>query len=78
MTIIACRANLVAEISGLKAHRMLVPANARYTSRQITLGGRVRRERFCRIKMTEIAARAGQKILFSGRASIAACSVKIG
>jgi hypothetical protein len=30
-------------------------------------GGQVRRERFCTAKTTEIAASAGQKILFSGR-----------
>jgi hypothetical protein len=33
-------------------------------------GGKVRRERFCTAKPTEIAAMMGQKILFSGRDSI--------
>ena len=41
-------------------------------------GGKVRRERFCTAKPTEIAAMAGQKILFSGRDSITLCSVLIG
>ena len=42
-------------------------------------GGKVclpRRERFCTTNTTEIADRAGQKILFSGRASIMLCDVQ--
>jgi hypothetical protein len=57
------------ESSGLKAHRTLAPANARYTRRQMMWGGQAKlakRERFRTAKRTEIAARAGQKILFSG------------
>jgi hypothetical protein len=41
-------------------------------------GGKVslpRRERFCAANTTEIAAMAGQKILFSGRGSITLCTV---
>jgi hypothetical protein len=66
------------ESSGLKAHTTLAPANARYTRRQMIWGGKVTRERFCTAKTTEIAARAGQKILFSGRDSMTLCSVLIG
>jgi hypothetical protein len=55
------------ESSGLKAHRTLAPANARYARRQMMWGGKVRRDRFCTAKETAIAAMAGQKILFSGR-----------
>jgi hypothetical protein len=57
------------ERSRLKAHRTLAPANVRYASRQMMLGGQVRRERFCTANTTEIAAMAGQKILVSGRAA---------
>ena len=44
-------------------------------------GGKVKRERFCTAKPTEIAARAGQKILFSGRGCMSCmtlCSVSMG
>jgi hypothetical protein len=60
------------ELFGLKAHRTLAPAKARYANKQMMWGGQVslpRRERFCAAKTAEIAAMAGQKILFSGRAS---------
>jgi hypothetical protein len=63
------------ENSGLKAHRTLAPANARYARRQMMWGGKVRRERFPTAKTTEIAVMAGQKILFSGWDAIRACSV---
>jgi hypothetical protein len=62
----------MSERSGLKAHRTLAPANARYASRQIMCGRKPsleRRERFCAANTMEIVAMAGQKILFSGRAS---------
>src|SRR6516165_3105998 len=68
----------MSERSGLKAHRTLAPANARYAKRQMRWGGKVdlpRRERFCAANATVIAVMAGQKILFSGRASIMLCSV---
>jgi hypothetical protein len=65
------------EISGLKAHRTLAPANAKYARRQIRLGGKVRRERFRTVKMTAIATMAGQKILLSRRCSVMrACGFK--
>jgi hypothetical protein len=52
------------ESSGLKAHRTLAPANARYRSRQMMWrGGEVTQERFRAAKRTEIAVIAGQKIL---------------
>jgi hypothetical protein len=57
------------ESSGLKAHRTLAPANARYARRQTMLGGKLSLERFRATKTREIAASAGQKILFSGRFS---------
>jgi hypothetical protein len=62
------------ESSGLKAHTTLDPANARYTRRQMIWGGKVRRDRFSTTKPTEIAAKAGQKILVSGRDSMTLCS----
>ena len=68
VTIITCCTNLMNESSGLKAHRTLAPANARYARRQMMWGGQVRlprRERFRTAKTTEIAAMAGQKILAS-------------
>src|SRR6516162_1683763 len=57
VTIITCCTNLMNENSGLKAHRTLAPANARYASKQMMGGGKVslpRRERFCTAKTTEI------------------------
>ena len=44
MMIMACCANLMAEISGLKAHSTLAPAKARYANRQMTCGGNFSRE----------------------------------
>ena len=41
-------------------------------------GAKVRRERFRAAKTTEIAAMAGQKILFSGRGSSMSCSALRG
>src|SRR5580693_1214635 len=76
VTIITCCTNLMNESSGLKAHRTLAPANARYARRQMMWGGKVsltRRERFCAARTTEIATSAGQKILFSGRGVIKLC-----
>jgi hypothetical protein len=73
-----CSTNLVDESSGLKAHNTLAPQKARYASKQITWGGRVNltsRERFCTIKTTEIATKAGQNILFSGRGVIMLCNL---
>src|SRR6516162_4811323 len=67
VTIITCSVNLVKENSGLKAHRMLAPANIRYARRQMMWGGKVSLERFRKAKTREIAASAGQKILFSRR-----------
>jgi hypothetical protein len=55
------------ESSGLKAHRTLAPANARHARRQMMLGGKLSLKRFRPAKTREIAASAGQKILFSGR-----------
>src|ERR1700730_18456672 len=66
VTIITCCTNLMNELSGLKAHRQLAPANATHAKRQRMWGGQVslpKRERFCMAKMTEIAEMAGQKIL---------------
>ena len=63
------------EISGLKAHRTLAPANARYARRQMMLGGKLSLKRFRPAKTREIAASAGQKILFSGRLSARPSSV---
>ena len=57
------------ERSGLKAHSTLAPANVRYASRQMMCGGKIRRERFCATKATEIAAMAGQKIRVAGLTS---------
>src|SRR3954454_1366121 len=62
------------ESSGLKAHRTLAPANAKYTSRQMMWGGKVTRKRFRAAKRTEIAATAGQKIL--GRMSLCIMSAR--
>ena len=79
-TIISCT-NLMNESSGLKAHRTLAPANARYASRQMMWGGNVRlprRERYLTANPTEIAAIAGQKILGSRRGCIILCSVWAG
>src|ERR1700729_117929 len=59
------------ECSGLKLQRTLAPANARYASRQMMWGGKVRRERFCAVNIAAIAAMAGQKILVSGRGAAA-------
>jgi hypothetical protein len=70
VTIVSCRINLMAENSGLKAHRTLAPASARYAKRQMMWGGRVSLDQFRMTKTTEIAARAGQKILFSRRGVI--------
>src|ERR1700730_17425801 len=64
-TTITCCTNLTNELSGLKAHRTLAPANATHAKRQRIWGGQIslpRRERFCTARMTEIAAMAGQKI----------------
>lgn len=66
VTTITCCTNLINEVSGLKAHRTLAPANATHAKRQRMWGGQVslpKRERFCMAKMTEIAEMAGQKIL---------------
>src|SRR5467141_3890000 len=75
VTIIASNTNLLSEKSGLKAHRTLAPATARYAKRQIMWGGKVRRDQFRTTKTTEIAASAGQKILFSGRGAMTLCSL---
>ena len=40
VTIIACCANLMVETLGLKDHRTLAPANARYTRKQMMWGGK--------------------------------------
>jgi hypothetical protein len=64
---ITCCVNLVNELSGLKAHKTLAPANIRYARRQMMWGGKIgllKRERFRTANTTEIAAIAGQKILF--------------
>ena len=69
------------ECSGLKAHRTLAPASIRYVRRKMMWGGkrsRTRRERFRTAKPTEIAAMAGQKILFSERLCMMLCSVSPG
>ncbi len=66
---ITCSTNLVNEMSGLKAHTVLAPANATYARRQTMWGGKVRlrrRERFRTAKTMEIAAITDQKNLFSG------------
>jgi hypothetical protein len=76
-TITSCT-NLMDESSDLKAHRTLAPANARYARRQMMWGGQVslpKRERFSTAEMTEIAAMAGQKILFHELDSSMLCSV---
>src|ERR1700692_1245780 len=68
VTTITCCTNLINELSGLKAHRALAPANARHAKRQRMWGGQIslpKRERFRTAKMTEIAVMAGQKILAS-------------
>jgi hypothetical protein len=60
------------ELSGLNAHRTLAPASPRQPSKQMMWGGQVslvRRERFCAANTREIVTMAGQKILFSGRAT---------
>jgi hypothetical protein len=80
VTIITCSINLVNESSGLKAHKTLVPANARYARRQMMWGGKVSlptRELFRTAKIMKITTNAGQKILFSGRGVIMACSLAI-
>src|SRR5260370_40539283 len=72
VTIIACCANLMNETPGLKDHRALAPAKARYTRRQIMWEGKGlrRRVRCCTAKTTEIAAITGQNILVSRRISV--------
>src|SRR6185437_2710290 len=71
VTIIACCANLANERLGLKAHRTLAPAKARYARRQMRWEGKGlgRRERCCSALATEIAAITGQNILVSMRSS---------
>jgi hypothetical protein len=75
VTIIACCGNLMTETSGLKAHETLAPASARYAKRQMMWGGKVRRDQFRKAKTTAIAASTGQKILFSQRGAMVACSL---
>ena len=58
------------EISGLKDHETLAPANAKYAKREIMWGGKVSLDQFRIAKMMEIAAIAGQKILCSSRGAI--------
>src|ERR1700726_940966 len=65
-TTITCCTNLINELSGLKAHRTLAPANATHAKRQRMWGGQTslpKREGFRMAKRTEIAAMEGQKIL---------------
>src|SRR6185437_2527482 len=71
VTIIACWANRANERPGLKAHRTLAPAKARYAKRQMRWEGKGlgRRERCCSALATEIAAITGQNILVSMRSS---------
>src|SRR5262249_17778417 len=79
--IITCCVNLTNESSGLKAHRMLAPANARYAKRQMMWKGKVslpRRERLPMAKTTEIAAIAGQNSLLIRPGSDALSSVLAG
>src|SRR4051794_12569751 len=76
VTIITCWTNLTNADSGLNAHSTLAPANERYATRQMMWGARVtlpRREKFCAANRIEITAMAGQKTLFSSRASPAVC-----
>ena len=70
-TIIACCRNLTNEMLGLKDHRTLAPAKARYARRQMRWEGKGlgSRERCCRALTMEIAAITGQNILVSKRVS---------
>src|SRR5262249_26297074 len=64
------------ESSGFKAHSVLAPANARNVRRQVIWGDKISlpmRERFRMTKTTELAAIAGQKILFASWPSITLC-----
>src|SRR5690349_9837531 len=70
VTIITCSTYLLNESSGLKAHRTLAPANARYPKRHLMLGGKVSLDQFPATRTSEIAANAGQKILFSRRGAM--------
>src|SRR4029077_17206962 len=74
LTIITCSTYLLKESSGLKAHRTLAPANARYAKRHLMLGGKTSLDQFAAIRTIEIAANAGQKILFSRCGVIRFCS----
>jgi hypothetical protein len=75
VTINISRTNLLEEKSGLKAHRALVPASARYAKRHLIWGGKVSLDQFRIIRTRVIAAKVGQKILFSGRGAIMLCSL---
>src|SRR5262245_32759690 len=79
--IIAWLTNLIDETSGLKADKMLVPANARYASRQRMWGGKVslRRREACRTaNESEIAANVDHAYLFSGWGAMRLCRVPLG
>src|SRR5690242_13528578 len=65
-TTITCCKNLMKELSGLKAHKVLAPANATHAKRQRMWGGQaslLKREWFCMTRMMETAAMEGQKRL---------------
>jgi hypothetical protein len=67
-TIITWVTNLKNEYSGLKAHRTLAPARARYANRKMRWGGQVnlaRRDQFPMANITDIANNPDQKYLFS-------------
>jgi hypothetical protein len=70
VTIISCSKSLLSENSGLKAHRTLAPARARYAKSKMMWGGKASLDQFRMAKITEIAASAGQKILFSTRGAM--------
>src|SRR5215510_5059636 len=67
VTIVTCSTNLMSENSGLNAHKILNPANARYANSQMMWGDKVNRDQFRAARTTAITASAGQIILFSGR-----------
>src|SRR5262249_32599510 len=64
--IIACCVNLMNERSGLKAHRTLAPASARYAKRQMMWGGKVSLDQF-RMTKRRRSQRAQARKIYSPR-----------
>jgi hypothetical protein len=62
--------NLLAEKSGLKAHRTLVPASARCAKSHLIWGGKASLDQFLMTRIRAIAPKLGQKILLSKRGAM--------